>query len=151
MADLAGNREIGFWIEFLLRLTLAAFFLIAGVLKIVEPKSLTTAIETYQVLPYTASFLLALLLPWIEVFAGLGVLLKKLYSGSLLLLCSLLIVFIIALSQGFFRGLDVTCGCFSSADQENQTNYVWLISRDLVLLVFGSTLWIQKSRNVNQI
>ncbi len=151
MANLAEKSEIGFWFELILRLILALFFLIAGVLKLIDPKSLTTAIETYQLVPYTASFLLALILPWMEIFAGLGVLLKKCYRGSLLILCGLLIVFIVSLFQGYIRGLDVICGCLGGAYEENQTNYIWLISRDLVLLLFAWTLWIRQSRKVKQI
>ena len=84
-------------------------------------------------------------MPWLEVLAGLGVLFKKLYSGSLLVLSLLLVLFVIALAQGWFRGLDVTCGCFGSAEQENQTNYAWLILRDLVLLLIAATLWMRQS------
>ena len=148
---MAGSKEVGFWIELVFRLVLAVFFVAAGVLKIIDPKDLTTAIETYQVLPYAASFLLALLLPWLEVTAGLGILLKKNYGGSLVIIGALLFIFIVALTQGFIRGLDVTCGCFGSAEHENQTNYVWLISRDLALLLVSFTLWIRQNNEHNEI
>lgn len=129
--------------ELIFRWIPAGFFIVAGILKIKDPPSLTVAIETYQILPYQVSVVLSLFLPWLEVFAGLGVAFKKLYQGSLLILILLLGVFVIALAQGWARGLDVTCGCFGSANQENQTNYAWLIVRDLLLLLMVTTLWIR--------
>jgi hypothetical protein len=142
---MAQSPEVGQWLERLFRVILAGFFIVAGALKIWDPKSLTAAIETYQVLPYSLSLLLALFMPWLELLAGLGVLFKKLYSGSLLLLSLLLILFVLALAQGWFRGLDVTCGCFGSAAHDNQTNYAWLILRDLVLLLVAGTLWLRQT------
>ncbi|MCB1121379.1 MAG: DoxX family protein [Verrucomicrobiae bacterium] len=147
---MAPTRDVGYWFEWILRLILAAFFVSAGVIKILDPKSLVAAIETYQVLPYRLSFLLAFFLPWVEVVAGVGILLKKLYRGSLFSIAGLLVLFIIALAQGWFRGLDVTCGCFGGASHENQTNYGWLILRDLLLLVVVGTLWIRQAQEDRQ-
>ena len=138
------TSQLGFWTDWILRLVLAGFFMAAGGLKIVDPKSLTAAIETYQVLPYSAAVLLSLFMPWLEVLAGLGVLLKKMYGGSLLILGALLILFIVALAQGWVRGLDVTCGCFGNADQVNKTNYPLLIGRDVALLAAVAVLWIRQ-------
>ena len=148
---MAESKEIGRWIERTFRLILAVFFIAAGVLKIMDPRALTTAIETYQLLPYELSFLMALYMPWLEVFAGLGVLFKKLYQGSLLMLLVLLFVFLIALLQGWVRGLDVICGCFGNADHENQTNYGWLIVRDIFLLVSAYSLWIRQAHSDKQL
>jgi putative oxidoreductase len=148
---MAQSQEVGRWLELSFRVILAGFFILAGVLKILDPKALTAAIETYQLLPYTASLLLALLLPWMEVLAGLGVLFKRLYGGSLMILALLLLLFIIALTQGWIRGLDVSCGCFGSADHENQTNYAWLILRDLILLAIAGTLWIRQALSDRQV
>ena len=140
---MARSPEVGIWLERLMRLILAAFFIVAGTMKIWDPKSLTAAIETYQMLPYSLSVILALWMPWLELLAGLGILFKKMYSGSLLVIGSLLLLFVLALAQGWIRGLDVTCGCFGNAEHTNQTNYAWLIVRDLMLLVGAGTLWIR--------
>jgi putative oxidoreductase len=144
---MARKPELGTWIEIGFRLVLAGFFIIAGVMKIKDPQALTAAIETYQLLPYQLSVILALFLPWLEVTAGIGIILKRCYRGSLLMLILMLIVFVIALTQGWIRDLDVTCGCFGNADQENQTNYAWLIVRDLLLILLALTLWIRHSQS----
>lgn len=140
---MAGASQLIVWIERIVRWVLAGFFLVAGGLKIIDPKSLTAAIETYQILPYAAAVVLSLYLPWLEVLAGLGVLLKKYYGGSLLILTALLALFTVALLQGWVRGLDVTCGCFGNPDHVNQTNYPFLVGRDLLLLAASLVLWIR--------
>ena len=142
---MAGSSQIGLWIHRVIRIVLAGFFIVAGGLKIWDPQSLTAAIETYQALPYSLAVLLSLYMPWLEVLAGIGILTKKLYVGSLLIIGGLLLLFIIALVQGWIRGLDVTCGCFGNADQTNNTNYPLLIGRDLLLLGAAGLLWIRHS------
>jgi putative oxidoreductase len=142
---MARTPQLGNWIELAFRLILGGFFIVAGVLKIRDPKGLTAAIETYQILPYSISVLMALLLPWLELLAGVGVALRKLYKGSLLILVLLLFMFVTALLQGWVRGLDVTCGCFGNAEHVNQTNYTWLIFRDLLLILIAVKLWIRQT------
>ncbi|MDA0348255.1 MAG: DoxX family membrane protein [Verrucomicrobia bacterium] len=142
---MARTPQLGIWIELTFRLILGVFFIVAGLLKIKDPKALTAAIETYQVLPYSISVLMALFLPWLELLAGIGVAFRKLYKGSLLILGLLLLMFVIALTQGWVRGLDVTCGCFGNPDHENQTNYSWLIIRDILLIFMVAKLWIRQT------
>lgn len=148
---MAGTPQLVKWVELLLRLGLAGIFIVAGVLKIIDPKSLTTAIETYQLVPYEMAVLMSLFVPWLEVLAGAGLLFKKLYGGSLLILIGLLVLFTIALAQGWIRGLDVTCGCFGGADQINQTNYPVLVGRDLLMLGAAIVLWIRQLKQDSQI
>jgi hypothetical protein len=46
--------------------------------------------------------------------------------------------FIVAIAAAWLRGLDISCGCFGSS--EGETNYLWLILRDL--LIVGGLLYI---------
>ena len=129
------------WIELLARMALGGVFLVAGILKILDPGSLLSATETYQIIPYRWSYWLALYLPWVEVLAGLGILLRKAYPGSLFLITALLAVFLIALTQAWVRGLNIICGCFSKATAESAGRYVFYVTRDLSLLGLVGLLW----------
>ena len=129
------------WIELLARMALGGVFLVAGILKILAPGSLLAATETYQIIPYRWSYWLALYLPWVEVLAGLGILLKKAYPGSLFLITALLAIFLIALTQAWVRGLNIICGCFSNATAESTGRYVFYVARDLLLLGLAGFLW----------
>ncbi len=138
MAGLPGTLN---WIEFLARMALGGVFLVAGILKVLDPGSLLAATETYQIIPYHWSYWLALYLPWVEVLAGLGILLRKAYPGSLFLVTALLVVFLIALIQAWARGLNIICGCFSQASAESTGRYVYYVARDLSLLGLAGFLW----------
>lgn len=97
----------------LFRIILAAVFLYAGTLKIMNPAEFAAEIENYQMLPYVLVSLMAIILPWIEVICGVlllvGAWLKP--AGFLVLLMN--VVFIVAISVAMLRGLDISCGCFS--------------------------------------
>ena len=140
MAGLPGTLN---WVEFLARIALGGVFLVAGILKILDPGSLLTATDTYQIIPYRWSYWLALYLPWVEVLAGLGILLRKAYPGSLFLVGALLAIFLIALIQAWVRGLNIICGCFSQASAESAGRYVLYVARDLSLLGLAGFLWFR--------
>ena len=138
MAGLPGSLN---WIELLARMALGTVFLVAGILKILDPGSLLAATDTYQIIPCRWSYWLALYLPWVEVLAGLGILLRKAYPGSLFLITALLVVFLMALIQAWARGLNIICGCFSQASAESTGRYVIYVARDLALLGLAGFLW----------
>jgi hypothetical protein len=59
-----------------------------------------------------------------------------------------LVVFIIALSVNFLRGLDINCGCFSTDPKGKEEGAILLI-RDLVLLVIGIQMFLSNFRRLN--
>jgi uncharacterized membrane protein YphA (DoxX/SURF4 family) len=81
--------------------------------KILHPAEFAKAVYNYQLLPVALSNLLAISLPWVELFAGLALLVGVLRTESALILSVLLVVFIVAISINVYRGLDVDCGCLS--------------------------------------
>ena len=133
------------WIELLARLALGGVFVVAGFLKILDPGSLLAATDTYQIIPYRWSYWLALYLPWVEALAGLGILSRKAYPGSLFLITIMLVGFLIALIQAWGRGLNIICGCFGNASAESTSRYVFYVSRDLALLSLAGFLWWRHS------
>ena len=97
---------------FLLRWIIAGVFLYAGALKAFDPASFATQVDHYQILPYTLSCAVAVYLPWLEILAGAGFTLGIWRSGATLLLGTMLVMFFIALTSAWARGLDIACGCF---------------------------------------
>ena len=87
-------------------------FVFAGVMKILDPASFAIDILNYRLLPWTWDVLLALYLPWVEVFAGSALLFHVAYRGALCIVAGLLAVFIGAYASTRPRGLDIACGCF---------------------------------------
>lgn len=89
-------------------------FVVASANKIHDPAGFARAVYNYQMLPHDLVNLTAVLLPWVELVAGLTLLLvPKLRDAAAFLLLLLLVVFTVAIGMNVYRGIDVACGCFS--------------------------------------
>jgi putative oxidoreductase len=98
-----------------IRLVLGFLFAFAGVEKIARPEEFAQAVTNYHLLPIISVSVFAILLPWIELVAGLFLMLGLFTRGSSLLLVSLLCLFALAVAVSIARGLDISCGCFGTA------------------------------------
>ena len=101
-----------------LRVLLGGIFLYSGASKLADLKSFAEAIANYRLLPVGVINLFALVVPWVEVLAGLAVLTGILLRGGAFLLTLLLLVFTLAVALSVASGVDISCGCalpFSSA------------------------------------
>ena len=116
----------------LLRCAIALLFLYAGAVKLWNTQDFAYDVQSYQLTSWTVSILIAVYLPWLEVFAALALLAKRLYLGALIISITLLTVFLAALGSAWWRGVDITCGCF--APEENKTNYPLHVGADLALV-----------------
>lgn len=103
------------WLEIFCRLLLGAVFVYASIDKILHPAAFAKIVFNYQILPVVASNAFAVTLPWIELLAGLALILGVLRAEGALVLNVLLVIFMVAVSISLARGLDIACGCFSSS------------------------------------
>jgi hypothetical protein len=106
------------------------FFLYASFDKILYPQAFAQAVYNYQVLPDGLVNLTALVLPWLELLLGLGLISGAWVPGAAVMSAGLLTVFIGAMVFNQLRGLDVHCGCFSS-DPGGGPAGPWTVVRDL--------------------
>jgi len=90
-------------------------FVFAAVGKIVEPELFARSILRYQLVPVSGVNLLAIFLPWIELFVGMALLLGIRTKAAALMAGGLLIVFTIAIASAWARGLNIECGCFTQS------------------------------------
>ena len=133
------------WTRRLLSLLFGGVFVWAGVLKAKSPILFQQSIRSFQMLPDPFSALLALGLPWLEIFAGTAVIIGLLRQSGLLLLNLSLVMFFIALGSAWHRGLNIDCGCFGGG--EKTTDYTMLFVRDGLLLAAGLLLmWLEHRR-----
>src|SRR5881394_950471 len=101
----------------ILDLIIAAIFIYAGVLKVIDPVQFAHDIDHYQILPWSVGVGLAFYLPWLEIFCGLALIFRMFYRGALSILTALVLVFLVATIAAKVRGLDITCGCFGHASE----------------------------------
>lgn len=133
MSDVKGFSMISPYASLVFRIVLGAIFLYAGVIKILDPSGFAVAVSNYRILPGLLVNPFALVLPWIEVISGISLLLGIGIEGGALIIGSLLFVFALALGMGLLRGLDISCGCFSTSQEAQAITWSYL-ARDLILL-----------------
>ncbi len=122
-----------------LRLAVGAIFLAASFDKLLHPQDFARIVAGYSLLPEAAVPVVAALLPWLEVLVGAALLLNICAQGAAVLACAMLLAFWSALSLNWARGLDINCGCFSSAPGEGG-RMAWYFVRDSVFLCLGFAL-----------
>lgn len=96
------------------RLFVGGAFLWASWYKIIEPASFAKSIWYYHLVPGYLINLMALILPWLEMLVGLGLIFGIWYRGAMLWSLLMNLMFIVALSSAVMRGLNIECGCFKS-------------------------------------
>ena len=107
-------------------------FIYAGAIKVLDPVQFAIDIDNYKILPWTIGVGLAFYLPWLEIFCGLALIVRRLYLGGLSILTALVAVFLVATIAAKVRGLDITCGCFGHASQN--WNFPTHLALDLAIL-----------------
>jgi len=122
------------WIYKISRLSLGGIFICAGSIKLLEPKIFAVLIEAYGIVPESLLMPVAIILPVLEIAAGIGLLFD--IEGSLSVIAGLLVFFIAILSYGIWIGIDVDCGCFGPEDSESKAFHSLKASlyRDLIML-----------------
>ena len=132
-----GNRKV----LTVLRLAIAAVFIVASWEKIIYPDAFADIIEGYQILPAATLGLVAIWLPWTEMLAGLALLVGIWPRAIGLLVSGLTVVFIVGLIQAMARGIDIHCGCFSLDPEAAARSWVSLW-QEFLLLAGCLWLWI---------
>jgi uncharacterized membrane protein YphA (DoxX/SURF4 family) len=126
--------------SFCARIILGVIFVYAGAVKIMDPPGFAEAVSNYRILPDMLVNLTAVVLPWIEVLAGLCLVTGIWIEGGALLTGGLLAVFFIALTASLARGLDISCGCFSTSAEAQRITWTFL-ARDLMLMAMAAFVY----------
>jgi uncharacterized membrane protein YphA (DoxX/SURF4 family) len=148
MTRLLGNV----WLQRGLALLVGAVFVLASHDKIWWPERFARILYHYQVigpnavLPPLLPNLFAVILPWVELLAGLALILGFWRREVSLVTGVMLVAFIAAVVSTLWRGIDVeNCGCFSLNSQGRAAGLA-LVLEDLGLLVAALILASVPSR-----
>lgn len=128
-----------------IRLGLAAVWLVSGGIKVSDPNQTFVAVQAYQVLPHGLVSPVAAAVPFLELalgvllLVGLGTRLVAVVSGVVL------VAFIAAVAQSWARGLTIDCGCFGGGGQvaAGDTKYPQEIARDVGFLLLAGWLAVR--------
>lgn len=142
------------WLTICVRLALGAIFVIAAIPKIADPPSFAHMIYNYRLVPAPLINISALVMPWVELLAGLALILGAWKAAARNIAGILLAIFIIAISINLSRDNAIDCGCFNVADRgktHEQRIFDMKVDvvRDLGMLLLVAQLWWAGKREEN--
>jgi uncharacterized membrane protein YphA (DoxX/SURF4 family) len=127
-------------LHWVLALVVGGVFIYASIDKIQDPRAFAKIIYHYQVIGpsstvgFVPANLLAVVLPWLELLAGLALVTGAWRREGAVLAALMLAVFVVAVGSALYRGIDIAnCGCFSLDDSGRAASWK-LILGDLALL-----------------
>ena len=96
---------------YIMRLVLGVVFIYASYDKILDPSKFARDISNYHFVPFGLENTVAIILPWLELFIGIGIVLGIYIDGNTLLSAFLLLLFNFLIFQAMVRGFNIECGC----------------------------------------
>lgn len=128
-----------------LRIIVGGVFIYASLDKLMNQEEFSKAIFNYKFLPDIFINIFAIVIPYLELIAGVLLIPGIFKRGSSFTFMLLLIVFIIALTQAYIRGLDISCGCFSLETVGQKSDILLRIAEDILLLAASTIIFIKSN------
>jgi putative oxidoreductase len=143
------------WLTIRVQIVLGAIFIIAALPKIADPPSFAHMIYNYRLVPSSLINISALVMPWVELLAGLALILGVWKAAARTIVGIMLTVFIVAISINLFRDNAIDCGCFNVADRgktHEQRIFDMKVDvlRDLGMLLMVGQLWYAGKREEHE-
>lgn len=127
----------------ILRIGIGIIFIWASYDKILNPAGFERIIQNYRILPEILIKPVAIILPWVEALAGLLLISGFFIKGAALLINFMMLIFMAAFMLNLYRGIDISCGCFTQSAEIAKSMYYYLL-RDLLILSAGVWVFIYK-------
>jgi len=139
------NRKI----QFMFRLILGITFMAASFHKILAPGQFAQIIYGYGLFPENLINLIAITVPFFELFCGLLLIIGVWKGGACLIINMMLVGFIAAISINLIRGYEFDCGCFTNTSSDPDSHPITLLFRDLSLLCLGFAVFLSDIQKKN--
>ncbi len=123
--------------ELVVRWFLGIIFLYASYHKIVSPAHFAKIIYGYYLFPDVSINIIAIVLPFLELFSGLALILGIYPRSAAVIINGMLLGFIIALSINMIREQQFDCGCFSFDEGGHALTAGQMLVRDIIFFVLG--------------
>ena len=133
------------WVELAARWLLGATFIYASYSKILVPAVFAKIIYGYDLFPAALINLFAITLPFVELMAGLALIIGLYPRSAAVIINAMLLAFIVSLSINIIRGHEFDCGCFAIG-ADSQSNFSGpLLIRDFVYLALGIYVYFYRN------
>ncbi len=135
----------------ILRLIVGGVFIAASLDKLYHQEEFSKAIYYYKI-PFLDPFIniSAIIIPYLELFSGILLVLGIFKRGSSLIIIILLVLFIVMLTSAYSRGLDISCGCFSLETVGEKSNILLRIIEDILLLIAAIIIFLKSKIIINK-
>ena len=129
-------------LQFLIRLILGSTFLVSSVPKLSQPFDFLNSVYAYELVSPELGMVVASVVPWLELLLAILLLGGIFLEGALLASTCLVAVFVFVQGTALYKGLDISCACFSTGGHES-INYL-SVTRTLGLLALaGLAYWFR--------
>jgi len=98
------------------RLFVGFVFVFSAITKIASPEDFSQSVYNYKLVPLFFVNIFAIVLPWVELCAGILLIFGISVKENSAILFILLFIFVAAIGISLLRGLDIECGCFGTVD-----------------------------------
>lgn len=112
-----------------LRLYIGGLFVYASMYKINYAGEFAETIASYQIVPYWAVNIMALVLPWTELISGTMLFVGIRSRSAVVLIGFLLTLFALAVAINLLRDAPISCGCFQTLGEKMSW---WTLARDIL-------------------
>ena len=123
------------------RFFIGCMFIYTGIIHGLDPAAFAKAITNYQLLPFFLINIFAIVLPFVELLAGAAILINRFERGGSLITSLMLATFTVALAISLARGLDISCGCFSTNPDAEKISWLYMI-RDIILFAVSAAIFL---------
>ena len=130
------------WFELAARWILGLTFIYASYSKILAPADFAKIVYGYDLFASEIINLIAITLPFIELVAGLALILGVYPRSAALIINGMLVAFIIVLSINLIRGHEFDCGCFSTQQTGKFSSAESTLVRDIFYLFLGFQIFL---------
>jgi uncharacterized membrane protein YphA (DoxX/SURF4 family) len=136
------------YLALVLRLYIGGLFIYASMYKINYPGEFAESIIAYQIVPFWAVNVLAVVMPWLELLCGVLLIAGVRSKSATAMIGALLVLFTVAIATSLIRDIPIGCGCFHAVGEA----MTWrTVLRDLTWLAmtvhiyfFDSALQLEK-------
>lgn len=142
------SSDIRKYLEIIIRTVLGFIFLYASLDKIIYPQKFAEVIYNYRLMPIELLNICAIIVPWVEAFIGVSLLIGFRVDVSAFMLSVITFFFILMIISAIVRGLNIECGCFSLDAEGSLVSWKRVIE-DVFILVGGIFLLLNKKKTVS--
>lgn len=137
MSNLGQSIIKNSWIELAARWILGLIFIYASLHKILSPADFAKIVYGYDLFPHVFINLIAIIIPFLELIAGLALIIGVYPRSAAIIINGLLLAFMAALTINLIRGHEFDCGCFSAGQSGYSSSTKVTLVRDVIYFVFG--------------